>query len=165
MMSQGPGPALGWGQHFQPGGRLGSLLGSTIFPSSAHNWNHGLKMNPPLGSGGSQPCWAIHVLGGCQGGVADTTGSLGVGQELWQPCVSKSAQFLHFCINPSPLGKVFTPSPEGNSAGWERQTVRTGREPHPQSLSHIQPWPCQQFMWEKCGVGQKNQEQFICTGS
>lgn len=45
------------------------------------------------------------------------------------------------------------------------ETDRTGREPHPQRLSHIQPWPCQQFMWEKCGVGQNNQEQFICTGS
>lgn len=88
-----------------------------------------------------------------------------MGQELWQPYVAKSAQLLHFCIAPSPLGRVFTPSPEGNSAGWDRQTERTGREPHPQSLSHIQPWPCQQFMWEKCGVGQKNQEQFICTGS
>lgn len=45
-----------------------------------------------------------------------------MGQEPRQPYVVKSAQFLPFCITPSPLGRVFTPSPEGNSAGWERQT-------------------------------------------
>lgn len=41
MMSHGPGPALGWGQHLQPGGRLSSLLGNTIFPklcSQLESW-------------------------------------------------------------------------------------------------------------------------------
>lgn len=38
-------------------------------------------------------------------------------QELQEPHVAKSAQFLLFHIAPSPLGRVFTPSPEGSSVG------------------------------------------------
>lgn len=52
-----------------------------------------------------------------RGGGAGTVGSLGVGQELRQPHMTKSAQCLLFCIALSPLGRVFTPSLEGSSVG------------------------------------------------
>lgn len=122
------------------------------------------KMNPSLGSGATarlgHPCSGGLPRWCCRHSRISWSGLGAMAAMCSQVCL-----ILFTSASLPPHLAVFTPSPEGNSAGWDRQTERTGREPHPQNLSHIQPWPCQQFMWEKCGVGQKNQEQFICRGS
>lgn len=47
-----------------------------------------------------------------------------MGQELRQLHAAKSAQFLLFCIAPSPLGRVFIPAQKGTQWGRERQRER-----------------------------------------
>lgn len=87
-------------------------------PSSAQGWRHGLKMmNPPVCSGATaclgHPC----PVGQPPRAKVLLLGSFLVGQDLQQLHAAKSAQFLLLCIVHSPLGRVFTPSPEGNSVG------------------------------------------------
>lgn len=134
-------------------------------PSSAHDWSDGLKMmSPPLGPGTTaslgHPC-PVGQSPKAKVVLLAQQDPLEWGRSSGSCQVSTIPSLLH-C--PLPTWQGFYPSPEGNSVGTG-EAERTGREPHPQSLSPGQPWPCQQLKWDKCGVGQKNQEQFICTGS
>lgn len=135
--------------------------------SSAEGWSHRLKMmSPSLGSGtmarlgypcpvGQPPRAKVLLL--AQQDPLEWCRSYG--SHMWP----NQHNSFSSTSPPPHLAGFLLPAQKGDQWGWERQE-RTGRAPHPQSLSPGQPWPCQQLKWEKLGVGQKNREQFVCTG-
>lgn len=137
--------------------------------SSARGWSHELKMmSPPLGSG------AMASLGHpCRVGQPPRAKVVWLAQQdpsEWGRSngshVQPSQHNPFSSASPPPhLAGFVLPAQKGAQWGWESQKERTGRKPRPRSLSPSQPWPGQQLKWEKLGVGQKNQEQFICIGS